>query len=352
MAFGNPVLRSGNTSVLEVASNLTLTAVNPGTTTVVAGYAGLYATQTVTVLPTPVIMTHRYEFNEPADSTTFTDIVGTANGTVNGSAYLDGNHLVLPGGSSPNNNNYGSLPSGLINGYTAITFEFWVTFGSNANWGRLVDFGDTDSSGDGAYCIDFTPHSGNSPSGVNFEVSDADPGFNDAQEDASPPVLDNSGYMHLVLVYNPPAASLSVYTNGVLMVQNNGVTIPISALQNMHSYLGKSSYVGDPNGVATVDEFRIYNGAMSSSQVAADYAAGANSLPGNPPTLSISLAGNNVVLSWPISASGYNLRTITMLGGGLFWHALQSSVLPILSNGTFQVTLPVTNRATYYRLAD
>ena len=74
VAFGNPSLQSGNTSVLEVGSNLTLTAISPGTTTVVAAYGGLYATQTVTVLPLPVVLTHRYEFNEPAGSTTFTDI--------------------------------------------------------------------------------------------------------------------------------------------------------------------------------------------------------------------------------------------------------------------------------------
>jgi len=352
VAFGNPSLQSGNTSVLEVGSNLTLTAISPGTATVVAAYGGLYATQTVAVLPLPVVLTHRYEFNEPAGSTTFLDSVGTANGTVNGSAHLDGNNLVLPGGTSPNNNNYGSLPGGLINGYTAVTFEFWVTFGSNAPWGRLVDFGQTDGSGNGAYCIDFTPHSGNSPAGVNFEVSDTDPGFNDAQEDAAPPILDNSGYMHLVLVYNPSAASLSVYTNGVLMVQNSGVTIPISALQNVHSYLGKSSYASDPNGVATVDEFRIYNGAMGPSQVSADYADGPDTLPGNPLALSIAQVGNAIVLNWPASTTGYSVQTSASLGTGATWGVLPGTPTPILTNGTYQISLPVTNRAAFYRLAN
>jgi hypothetical protein len=352
VAFANPGLESGNTSVLQVVSNLAVTAVSPGMTTLVAGYAGLYATQAVTVLPTPVTLTHRYEFNDPAGSTTFTDRVGSADGTVNGSAYLNGNSLVLPGGTSPNNNNYGSLPGGLINSYTALTFEFWVTFGSNASWGRLVDFGQTDGSGDGAYCIDFTPHSGNSPAGVNFEVSGSDPGFDSAQEAEQAPVLDNDGYMHLVLVYNPSAGSSSVYTNGVLMVQNNSVTVPMSALQDAHSYLGKSSYSGDPNGVATVDEFRIYSGAMNLSQVNADYLAGPNTLPANPPPLSIVQSGNDIVLSWPGYAAGFNIQTCAACGPNAVWVGLPGTPAPVLANNNYQITLLLTNQTAFYRLAN
>jgi hypothetical protein len=352
VAFANPFLQSGNTAVLQVASNLTLTSLSPGATTVVAAYGGLSATQTVTVLPVPAMMTHRYEFNEPASSTTFTDIVGSANGTVNGTAYLDGRNLVLPGGTSPNNNNYGSLPGGLINGYTALTFEFWVTFGSNPTWGRLVDFGNTDSSGNGEYCLDFTSHSGNNPAGVNFEVAGTDPGFDGAQEDASPPVLDNSGYLHLVLIYNPSVGLLSVYTNGVLMAGQSGVSTPISALQDAHSYLGKSSYAGDPNGVATVDEFRIYNGAMSSSQVAADYAAGPATTPGLPPALSIAEAGNNIILSWPVTPLNFNVQTIPVLGIGEVWAAPSGVPAPFITNGVYQIILPVTNHQAFYRLTN
>jgi hypothetical protein len=351
VALDNPSLQSGNTSVLGVGANLTLTPFNPGITTVVAAYGGLYATQMVTVLPPPLTLTHRYEFNEPAGSLTFTDLVGNANGTVIGSAYLDSHNLVLSGGTSPNNNNYGSLPAGLISGYTAVTFEFWVTFGTNPSWGRLIDFGQTDGSGNGAYCIDFTPHSGNNPAGVNFEVSETDPGFSGAQEDASPPILDNSGYMHLVLVDNPYAGTLIVYTNGVQMVQINGVAVPLSALQDAHSYLGKSSYSGDPNGVASVDEFRIYDGAMSPSQVLADYVSGADTLPLTPPILSVAHSGAKLILSWPTNAAGYAVQTASSLTGTV-WNSLPGNPVTVLSNGTFQITVPITNQTSYYRLTN
>jgi hypothetical protein len=158
--------------------------------------------------------------------------------------------------------------------------------------------------------------------------------------------------MHLVLVYNPSAGSSSVYTNGVLMIQNSGVTVPMSALLDMHSYLGKSSYSSDPNGVATVDEFRIYSGAISQSQITADYLAGPNTLPTDPPPLSIEHVGTDIVLSWPAYAAGFDLQTCAELGTNAGWNALPGSPTPAFSNNNYQVTLPLTNQTAFYRLAN
>ena len=158
--------------------------------------------------------------------------------------------------------------------YSAVTFEFWVAFGTDNTWGRLIDFGDTDTNtGNGRYCLDFTPHSGYAPNGINFEVSGTDPGNSSVQNIAVPPVLDNQGKMHLVLIWDSIAGYMAVYTNGVLMGINSNVTLPISAIVNAHSYLGKSSYTGDYCGVATIDEFRMYSGAMGTAQIADDYAS-------------------------------------------------------------------------------
>lgn len=354
LSFGNLTVQSGNPGIIQAGQNLTLTAVNAGTTTVTVSYGGLTAFQPVTVVGLPATLSHRYGFNEPAGSTTFTDLVGSANGTVNGTAHLDGSgRLVLPGGISPNNNNYGALPANLITGYTAVTFECWVAFGTNSAWGRLVDFGYTDTNtGNGAYCIDFTPHSGNNPNGFNFEVADTDPGFNDAQAAALQPVLDNRGELQLVLVYDP-GQYLLVYTNGVLMGQNTNVTIPMSAIVNAHSYLGKSSYSSDPNGVATLDEFRIYNGVLTPLQVATDYVAGPNTLPTTgSPTLSISISGNSLILNWPANAVGYNIQTTATLGTGESWGSPPGAPAPVLTNGVYQVALPVGSQTAFYRLAE
>jgi hypothetical protein len=126
----------------------------------------------------------------------------------------------------------------------------------------------------------------------------------------------------------------------------------MSGFVDVHSYLGKSSYASDPNVVATVDEFRIYNGVMNSMQVEADYAAGPDVLPGNPPAIAIIHTGNNVVLSWSAGAIGCNLQTTATLGAGAAWDTLPGGPTAILTNGTYQIIFPAANQTALYRLSN
>jgi hypothetical protein len=307
--------------------------------------------QSITPPPTPpVVLTHRWSFNEPTNSTQFVDsVLGVTNGIVHGSARIDGNgNLVLSGLNQQTN--YAELPPYLLTStnYNAVTFEFWVTFGANNTWARLIDFGDTNpNTGNGRYCLDFTPHSGYAPNGINFEASGTDPGNSSVQNIAAPPVLDNRGKMHLVLIWDPIAGYMAVYTNSVLMGINSHVTLPISAIVNAHSYLGKSSYTGDYCGVAAIDEFRMYSGAMETAQIAHDYASGPNSLP--VPKLSIAAVGLNLVFTWPDYIAGYSLQTSSNLGAGASWMPVTDSSI-ILTNGTYLITVPMTSQQAFYRI--
>ena len=307
--------------------------------------------QTTTSPLTPsVVLIHRWSFNEPANSIQFVDsVLGVTNGIIHGGARIDGNgNLVLAGLNQKTN--YATLPPYLLTStnYSAVTFEFWVTFGTNNTWGRLIDFGDTNpNTGNGRYCLDFTPHSGYAPNGINFEVSGTDPGNSSTQNVTAPPVLDNQGKIHLVLIWDSIAGYMAVYTNGVLMGINSNVTLSISAIVNAHSYLGKSSYTGDYCGVATIDEFRMYNGAMETTQIADDYASGPNSLP--VPQLSIATAGQNLVFTWPDYIAGYSLQTSAKLGARASWAPAAVSSY-ILTNGTFLIKVPMTSQLAFYRI--
>jgi hypothetical protein len=307
--------------------------------------------QAIAPLPTPpVVLTHRWSFNEAANSTQFVDsVLGVTNGIIHGGARIDGDgNLVLAGLNQQTN--YAQLPPYLLTStnYTAVTFEFWVTFGTDNTWGRLIDFGDTNpNTGNGRYCLDFTPHSGYAPNGINFEASGTDPGNSSVQNIAVPPVLDNRGKIHLVLIWDSIAGYMAVYTNRVLMGINNHVTLPVSAIVNAHSYLGKSSYTGDYCGVATIDEFRMYSGAMGTAQIADDFASGPNSLPA--PKLSIATAGQDLVFTWPDYITGYSLQTSSNLGAGASWGTVTGSSI-ILTNGTYLITVPMTSEQAFYRI--
>ena len=75
---------SGDTSILTVDTNGVISSVGQGSTTIVAHYASLTSTQTVTVVQPASVLTHRYSFSDANGSTTVADSVGGAswNGTV------------------------------------------------------------------------------------------------------------------------------------------------------------------------------------------------------------------------------------------------------------------------------
>jgi hypothetical protein len=296
------------------------------------------------VFAPPATILHRYSFAGPANATTFADLVGNATGTVVGTAHLDGNgHLVFTGGTSPNNTNYATLPAHLLDTNLAFTIEAWVSFGNNPTWARFIGFGDT-SGGNGVNYTDFIPNDG-FHGDTRWETGS----FAIDQSGSS---LNNTTNLHLVLVYNnnPAAHYMAVYTNGLLMGANYSIS-PYT-FNMTHCWIGKSSYSADPNGVFTLDELRIYDGAMPSWQLAENDSAGPDKLPDNTPTLSIAHSGNNINLSWPATAAGYSVQTATALGTGVTWAALPGAPAPIFTNNALQITLPITNQSRFYRLVE
>jgi len=70
----------------------------------------------------------------------------------------------------------------------------------------------------------------------------------------------------------------------------------------------------------------------------------------SPVTLSITRSGQNVILTWSSSASGYTLQTTTQLGAGASW--VDASPSPVVVNGVETVTNAISGTARYYRLRE
>ncbi len=64
------------------------------------------------------------------------------------------------------------------------------------------------------------------------------------------------------------------------------------------------------------------------------------------PTLSITQSANNVVLSWPSSATGFQLQASSALDGG--WSDV--AVTPATNGASLSLTSPISTNAVYYRL--
>jgi hypothetical protein len=264
-------LGSSNPGVLTVSSNGTMTGVSAGTATVTATYILNSVTNSdsmlISVVSVPAQLKHRYSFTNEL-SFDVIDSIGSANGTMVGSAIQSGGLATLDGQPGT----YVSLPSNLVSTASlnngAVSFETWATFGVNSNWCNLFAFGNTVGNDGGNYLF-FSPRSG--VGDYRLVASAAMPGWSGGSEQGAfaPGNLDNQTNAHIACVVNFGRNIAAIYVNGVRVAMNTAFTRELSEIYNNFSYLGKSTYSLDPTLNGSIDEFRIYDGALSAQQIAA-----------------------------------------------------------------------------------
>lgn len=269
--YGGVTYASGNTNVLTISASGVVKGVAVGTTTVTATYGSLSTTNTLTVVSLPTSITHRYSF-----ATDASDSIGGANGTLEGDATVTNGQLVLDGNGSPAT--YLSLPGNLINIATnaAVTIEAWTTIGAISEWSHLFEFGNG-SAANMIYCAPMADAGGFHSFGISED-------FTTGGQTLSWSHGWQNITLHVTAVLDPTTSTLAVYTNGVLQNASYNAAAPLTDIATNDAYLGKSSF-GDPYATLSVDEFRIYNGALTPAQVAMSDLSGPNSINFNPGTL-------------------------------------------------------------------
>jgi len=155
--------------------------------------------------------------------------------------------------------------------------------------------------------------------------------------------LDNASEMQIVGVYT--ANSEQLYLNGVLAGSNKPVNVAVTDIIDTNSFIGKSMFNADPYLTGSVDEFRIYQGALTASAIASDFAAGPNVLPTPAPSLAIRLGKGTVTISWPANGP-FILATTTNLTS--LWSF--STLSATNQNGQNVVTDTISGKAKFYRL--
>jgi hypothetical protein len=214
--------------------------------------------------------TDNFGFGDINVGATIVDSVGgpTWNGTLpNGGIFTaDGLELTNDAYLASGTNNtadaqYVLLPSGILQNYTAVTIDTWATFGTLPGACFLWGFGNTDSGGAGENYIFCQPENG------RIAITAVDPGY-DGEEGCTGGGNWSDLTMHVTAVFNPPLGYEELYTNGVLVARNTGITDPMSAVSGVESYLGRSLYTPDSVMDMTFTEFRIWNGALNGLQVA------------------------------------------------------------------------------------
>jgi autotransporter-associated beta strand protein len=215
-----------------------------------AGYAAT-SSPALLVVGAANFLNHRYSFTTDAS-----DSVGHADGTLYGDANVTDGALVLDGTTGT----YMQLPANLFTAAnaTALTVEFWATFGVNENFVRVFDFGNTNVQNNGVNYVGFSPH--NDSGGNQIHISPGDGSF---QQQVTAPGTFDGLTMHVACVIDPPNQTLAIYTNGVLEASITNMTVGIPNLNDTLSYIGHSLFAADPYLNASIDELRIYNGALA-----------------------------------------------------------------------------------------
>ncbi|HEX5219211.1 MAG TPA: LamG domain-containing protein [Verrucomicrobiae bacterium] len=203
-------------------------------------------------------LTHRYSFSTDAN-----DAIGSAHGTLQGVAKVSDGQVHLNG----TRGTFVNLPGGLIAGYPAVTFEFWASFGTNRNWVRVFDQGSTNGN-NGQYDLYFCPRSG----GRDFRLTVMDPQPSERIVKI-PGNLDNQTNLHVACVLDPSSGFMGIYTNGALAAARNDLK-SLASVHTNYFFLGKSLFAGDAPLNGSIDEFRIYNGALNAADIATSFKSG------------------------------------------------------------------------------
>jgi len=110
----------------------------------------------------------------------------------------------------------------------------------------------------------------------------------------------------------------TIYVDGTQVGQNTAMTLNPSSMGSTNlNYIGHSQFSADPYLNGVVDEFRIYNQALSASQITSFLAYSPSGLESAPTSLNATPGSRQVALTWtaPAGATGYVVLRATVSGG-------------------------------------
>ena len=195
----------------------------------------------------------------PFDETSGTSAIDTTgngwNGTLVGGASRvagkSGNAVDLSG-----TNQYVALPSGVVSSNDTITVAAWVNLDTVSNWTRIFDFGSGTATN-----MFLTPKNGANGK-IRFGIKNNGSAEQIIDGQAA---LPTGGWHHVAVTLNGPTGTL--YVDGVQVGINNAMTLKPSTMgATSQNWIGRSQYA-DPYLDGRVDDFRIYNLALTTSEV-------------------------------------------------------------------------------------
>ncbi len=250
-------------------------------------------------------VTHRWNFNSTGvstDGTVIPDQISSAPGTIVGTnAARTGTALTLPGGSNGQVATnaiaaYFDLPNGIISSKTNLTVEIWATIHTGRTWQRIFDFGRVTANGAGNGEIPNTYGNPGSTTASDYlllaaqradtlnikRLAARNDGASELGADNTITTSLNTRY-HYVATYqanaDPTSGGRFTWYLGGTQMASFDTHFPLSQIQDVNNWLGRSQWTGDQNSNITYHEFRLYDYALAPAQITASGTAGPDTFP-------------------------------------------------------------------------
>jgi len=217
-------------------------------------------------------MVHQWAFNETG-ANAGKDYVGSCNATLNGAASTS----ILPGqvfldGTA---NTFVDLVGSCIgiNTYSAFSLVLWSTQYNDQGYTMTAALGGTQDWFGKRYVAISTSRGDQVSRGMMTAAND-NPGYQSEVAVNWYELNDSLEHMYVLTVGPSPCCGavgtyLSLYVDGSLIGTLNIMDRTIAGLSNDYAYLGKSLYPGDALWVGAINEFDIYNTALSCDEIKA-----------------------------------------------------------------------------------
>jgi len=218
------------------------------------------------------VLIHRYSFNDG----TAKDSVGKIDGKLKGAASIAAGKLVLKNEDKNSDDpqlSYLEFSDAILPKSGSVTIMAWFTTSDVGNFARILDIGDKDGSNGQAF-IYFTPRNADDQSRASITATDA----------ASKTFQDNDrlddGKPHMIaMVIDGNAKKLHVFIDGKepKPAEDLGDNT-LDKVRQVNNWLGRSSFDADPGLSGSIDEFRVYDNALTADEAAAAFKSGPDSL--------------------------------------------------------------------------
>ncbi|MES1164614.1 MAG: LamG domain-containing protein, partial [Verrucomicrobiota bacterium] len=196
-------------------------------------------------------------------------VLGTAGAVAYTTSAKIGTHALALTGNAAVGGGYVVLPSIYPLAPSAITLAAWVYEASDADWQRVFDIG----TGMTVQMFLTTREKKDANHYVRFVITTTGPTAEEAIQSTQAISLNAWHHLAVTLQAGSPYAG-TLYIDGVAAATNPAMTLHPSDLgATTQSFIGKSQYATDPYMTGYIDDFRVYQRALTAAEIAALYVA-------------------------------------------------------------------------------